>query len=67
MGGSQSIANKHCINHNKIPIQIYSYGCPLTLVIGQGVHFINDAIQTLTMHFLFKHTSSTTYYPEGNG
>jgi hypothetical protein len=40
---------------------------PLTLVSDQGVHFINDTIQTLTMHFLFKHTSSTTYYPQKNG
>jgi plasmid rolling circle replication initiator protein Rep len=30
------------------------------------MHFINDAIQILTTHFLFKHTNSTTYYPHGN-
>jgi hypothetical protein len=29
------------------------------------MHFINDAIQILTTHFLFKHTSSTTYHPQG--
>jgi hypothetical protein len=39
----------------------FSY--PLTMVSDQGVHFINNAIQILTMHFLFKHISSTTYYP----
>jgi hypothetical protein len=33
------------------------------LVNNQGVHFINDTIQILTTHFLFKHISSTTYYP----
>ncbi len=42
-------------------------GCPLTIVIDQGVHFINDAIKYLTNHFLLKHVSSTTYYPQGNG
>ncbi len=32
-----------------------------------GVHFINDVIKHLTDHFLLKHVSSTTYYPQGNG
>jgi hypothetical protein len=39
------------------------FGCPLTIVIDQGVHFINDDIKYLTNHFLMKHVSSTTYYP----
>jgi hypothetical protein len=43
------------------------FGCPLTIVIDQGVHFINDAIMYLTYHFLMRHVSSTTYYPQGNG
>ncbi len=43
------------------------FGCPLTIVTHQGVHFINDAIKYLTNHFLMKHVSSTTYYPQGNG
>jgi transposase InsO family protein len=43
------------------------FGCPLTIVTDQGVHFINDAIKYLTYHFLLKHVSSTTYYPQGNG
>jgi hypothetical protein len=30
------------------------------------MHFINDVIQILTMHFLFKHINSITYYPHGN-
>ncbi len=43
------------------------FGCPLTIVIDQGVHFINDAIKYLIYHYLLKHVSSTTYYPQGNG
>jgi hypothetical protein len=39
------------------------FGCPLTIVTNQGVHFINDAIKYLTDNFLLKHVSSTTYYP----
>jgi hypothetical protein len=33
------------------------FGCPLTIVIDQGVHFINDAIKYLTNHFLLKHVN----------
>jgi hypothetical protein len=36
---------------------------PLTMIIDQGVHFINDVIKYLTNHFLLKRVSSTTYYP----
>jgi len=39
------------------------FRCPLTIVIDQGVHFINDAIKYLIDHFLMKHVSSITYYP----
>jgi hypothetical protein len=39
------------------------FGCPLTLVINQGVHIINDAIKYLTDHFLLKHVNYATYYP----
>jgi hypothetical protein len=28
---------------------------------------MNDVIKYLTNHFLLKHVSSTTYYPQGNG
>jgi hypothetical protein len=38
------------------------FGCPLIIVINQGVHFINDVIKYLTNHFLLKHVSSITYY-----
>ncbi len=40
------------------------FGCPLTIVITQGTHFINDAIRYLIEYFNLKHTSSTIYYPQ---
>ncbi len=43
------------------------FGCPLTIVTNQGVHFINDTIKHLTKQFLLKHVSSTIYYPQENG
>ncbi len=43
------------------------FGCPLTLISNKGVHFINDVIKYFMDHFLMKHVSSTTYYPQGNG
>jgi hypothetical protein len=43
------------------------FGCPHTIVINQGTHFINDVICYLTNHFILKHTSSIVYYPQGNG
>jgi transposase InsO family protein len=43
------------------------FGCPLTIFTYQKVHFINDAIKYLIDHFLLKHVSSITYYPQGNG
>jgi hypothetical protein len=39
------------------------FGCPLTIITNEGVHFINDIIKHLTNYFLLKHVSSTTYYP----
>ncbi len=42
------------------------FGWPLTIIIDQGVHFINDTIKHLTKQFLLKHVSLTTYYPQGN-
>jgi hypothetical protein len=36
------------------------------LVGDQGIHFINKVIEILMTHFLFWHTSSTTYYSQGN-
>ncbi len=43
------------------------FGCPLTIVIDQGIHFINDTLKHLTKQFLLKHVNYTTYYPQGNG
>jgi hypothetical protein len=43
------------------------FGCPLIIVIDQGVHFINDAINYLVDCFLLKHVSSTTHYSQGMG
>ena len=42
------------------------FGCPLHLVSDQGAHFINSTVHTLTEHFLLRHTTSTTYYLQGN-
>jgi len=39
------------------------FSCPFTLVNNQGTHFINEAIEILTTHFLFWHASSTIFYP----
>ncbi len=39
------------------------FGCPLTLVMDQANHFINEIITYLVKNFLLWHTSSTTYYP----
>jgi hypothetical protein len=36
-------------------------------MIDQGTHFINDVIRYLIDHFILRHTSSTIYYPKGNG
>jgi hypothetical protein len=29
------------------------FGCPLIFVSNQGTHFISEAIELLTIHFLF--------------
>jgi hypothetical protein len=42
---------------------LIKFMCPLSIVIDQGVHFINDAIKYLTNHFMLKHVAPTTYYP----
>jgi hypothetical protein len=43
------------------------FGCPLTIITDQGIHFIDDAIKYLTNHDMMKHVSFITYYPKGNG
>jgi hypothetical protein len=38
------------------------FGCSLSIITNQEVHFINDVINHLTNHFLLKHVNSNTYY-----
>jgi hypothetical protein len=45
---------------------IICFGCPLTIVINQSKHFINDVTKYLIDHFILKHTISIVYYPQGN-
>ncbi len=42
---------------------LIGFGCLLTIVTNQGLHFINYVIKHLIDHFLFIHVNSTTYYP----
>jgi len=44
-----------------------TFGCPLTIVIDRGIHFINDTLKHLTEQFLLKHVGFITYYPQRNG
>jgi hypothetical protein len=67
VGGSKSINTTAIIIKFIYECILIKFGCPLTIVIDQGIHFINDAIKYLTNHFLMKHVSFTTYYPQGNG
>jgi hypothetical protein len=43
------------------------FRCLLIIVINQSTHFINDVITYLIDHFIFRHTNSIVYYPQGNG
>ncbi len=43
------------------------FGCPLTIVTNQGTHFIDDAINYFTDHFIMRHANFTGYYPPKNG
>ena len=43
------------------------FGCPLTLISDQGIHFINRTIKTLTDQFQIDHPRTTTYHPQSNG
>ncbi len=43
------------------------FGCLLTILMDQGVHFINETIKRLAKQFLLKHVSFIIYYPHGNG
>jgi transposase InsO family protein len=46
---------------------ITRFGCPLTLISGQGTHFVNAMIQVLLNNFLIDHKRTTTYHPHKNG
>ena len=46
---------------------ITRFGCPLTLISDQGLHFINKTIASLTEQFKIEHRRSTTYHPQSNG
>jgi hypothetical protein len=65
MGGSMSTPHQHyCSNYQVLYEHIFTrFGCPLTIEIDQGIHFINDAIRYFTDHFIVRHISSTMYYP----
>ncbi len=41
------------------------FGCPLTIVTNQGVHFVNNVIKYLIDHFLLRHVNSTTIIFKG--
>jgi hypothetical protein len=43
------------------------FSCPLTIVIDQNTHFINNLIHYLINHFILKQINSIIYYPQGNG
>jgi len=43
------------------------FGCSFILVSDQIIHFINNAIEILTNHFMLQRTTSTTYHPQSNG
>jgi hypothetical protein len=68
VGGNNNIDNYYYNNNNFFLYEciLTRFGCPLNIVRDQGVYFITNAIKYLTDHFLLKHVSSTTYYPEGN-
>jgi transposase InsO family protein len=69
VGGARALRNNTTIVTTKFLYEciLTRFRCLLIIVRDQGVHFINDAIKYLTNHFLMKHVSSTTYYPQGNG
>ncbi len=39
----------------------------MTIITTHTINFMNDVIKYLIDHFLLKHVSFTTYYPQGNG
>jgi hypothetical protein len=43
------------------------FNYPLTIIIDQSTHFINNAIHYLANHFILKPTNFIIYYPQWNG
>ena len=43
------------------------FGCPIELVLNQGVHFLNSVIEELTSKHMILHKKSTPYHPRANG
>jgi hypothetical protein len=46
---------------------IMHFGCFMTFVTYQGLHFINNDIQYLIEQLLMHHINFTMYYHQGNG
>jgi transposase InsO family protein len=69
VGGSKTLRTNTTVITTKFLYEctLTRFGCPLTIVTDQGVHFINDDIKYLTNDFLLKHVNFATYYPQGNG
>jgi hypothetical protein len=69
VGGNKDIETNIAAVKTKFMYEciLTKFGCLLTKITNQGVHFINDAIKYLTNHFFLKHVSFTTFYPQGNG
>ncbi len=66
---AQAFLTKHYYSNFQVCIGTRSskFGCPLTIVTNQCTLFINDSIRYFVDHFILWHTSSTIYYPQGNG
>lgn len=43
------------------------FGCPWSLTIDQGTHFINEEIASLLKNFMIQHHRSNSYHPQENG
>jgi transposase InsO family protein len=46
---------------------ITRFGCPKILMSDQGIHFINNIVESLTEEFAVHHQKRTPYHPQENG